>query len=240
MICNDILYRKEPFLVSKKTPIPLLWGAQRDSVRGTWQAQAAPKLAARAAAIPVERAAHPPAVADHSPPSAAVASRAGSGAAEPKLGKQPVPAPRGSGGVASTQDAQGGAGGSRSPASTPAVAFQHVRMGTVINDGYACDCAPCFLGSYRDHVLACPVGVILSPRRRADVVQCAVDDTPLLAREHGRNHRRVLVERGVEPLAHRDRQVRVRGALRVTDAAGDADQCNRELLARARGRLLER
>jgi hypothetical protein len=34
--------------------------------------------------------------------------------------------------------------------------------------------------------------------------------------------------------------VRVRGALRVTDAAGDADQCNRELLARARGRLLER
>ena len=106
------------------------------SVRGTWQAQAAPKLAARAAAIPVERAAHPPAVADPSPPSAAIASRAGSGAAAPKVGKRPMQVPPGSGGVASTQDAPGGAGGSRSPASTPAVAFQQVQLGTVITAGY--------------------------------------------------------------------------------------------------------
>ena len=94
-------------------------------------------------------------------------------------------------------------------------------------------------GSYCDHGLACPGVVIRTARRRADIVQRAVDDTALLAREHGRNLRSVLVERGVEPLAHRDRQVRVCGALRETDAAGDADQCDRELLARARSRLLE-
>jgi hypothetical protein len=82
-------------------------------------------------------ASHPSDVTDLSPPSAALESGAGSGAVARKLGKQPVPAPRDSGGVASTQDdAPGGAGGSRSHATTPAMPFQHVRLGTVIKDGY--------------------------------------------------------------------------------------------------------
>ena len=106
------------------------------SVRSSWQAQAAPALAGRADAMLVASTADPSAVADHSPPSAAVETAAGSGAAASKAGKQPVPGPRGYGGVASTHDAPGGAGGSRSPASTPAVAFQHVQLGTVINAGY--------------------------------------------------------------------------------------------------------
>jgi hypothetical protein len=110
---------------------------EESTVRSTWRATDAPELAAGTAAIPVERAADPSAVGDHSPPSAAVETSAGSGAAASKVGKQPVPGPRGHGGVASTHDAPGGAGGSRSPASTPAVAFQRVvRPGNVIRAGY--------------------------------------------------------------------------------------------------------
>ena len=48
------------------------------------------------------------------------------------------------------------------------------------------------------HVFGSPGGVILATHRRSDVVQGAVDDTPLLAREQGRNRRSVLVERGFE------------------------------------------
>ena len=116
---------------------PVAAGSQAEStVRSTWQAQAAPVLAGRAATIPVERAAHPSTATDHAPPSAAGASRAGSNAAASKVEKKSVPGPRGTGGVASTHDAPGGADGSRSRATTPAVAFQRVRMGTVIKDGY--------------------------------------------------------------------------------------------------------
>ena len=116
---------------------PVAAGSQAEStVRSTWQAQAAPVLAGRAATIPVERAAHPSTATDHAPPSAAGASRAGSNAAASKVEKKSVPGPRGSGGVASTHDAPGGADGSRSRATMPAVAFQHVQLGTVINAGY--------------------------------------------------------------------------------------------------------
>jgi hypothetical protein len=50
---------------------PVAAGSLAEStVRSTWRATDAPELAAGAAAIPVERAAHPSAVADHAPPSA--------------------------------------------------------------------------------------------------------------------------------------------------------------------------
>ena len=70
------------------------------SVRSSWQAQAAPVLAGRTDAIPVASTADPSAVADHSPPSAAVETAAGSNAAARKVGKRPVLVPLGSGGIA--------------------------------------------------------------------------------------------------------------------------------------------
>jgi hypothetical protein len=75
-----------------------------------------------------------------------------------------------------------------------------------------------------------------------DVVQDLVDGTPNLALLHHDAPARsiIRVERSDEPLAHHNRQVRVRGALSVSDAAGDADERDGELLARARGRSLER
>ena len=80
---------------------PVAAGSHAEStVRSTWRATDAPELAAGTAAIPVERAADPSAVADHSPPSAAVETAAGSNAAARKVGKRPVLVPLGSGGIA--------------------------------------------------------------------------------------------------------------------------------------------
>jgi hypothetical protein len=70
------------------------------SVRSPWQAQAVPALAGRAGAIHLASTSHPSTVADHSPPSAAVETAAGSNAAARKVGKRPVLVPLGSGGIA--------------------------------------------------------------------------------------------------------------------------------------------
>ena len=77
---------------------PLSWG--QGSVRSPWQAQAVPALAGRAGAIHLASTSHPSTVADHSPPSAAVETAAGSNAAARKVGKRPVLVPLGSGGIA--------------------------------------------------------------------------------------------------------------------------------------------
>ena len=106
------------------------------TVQSTLPAQAALELAARAAAIPVERAPHHLRLAGLAPPSAAVETGGGSGAAARKLSMRPMPAPLGSGGVASTQDAPGGAGGSRSRAMTQAVEFEVQQLGNTVKTLY--------------------------------------------------------------------------------------------------------
>ena len=93
------------------------------------------------------------------------------------------------------------------------------------------------LGAYREHVFACPGGVIRNPHRRSDVVQGAVDDTPLLAREQGRNRRSVLVERGFEWLLG-DTEVTSLGHFDFHNLASDWNLIRSALVPFCSGKLL--
>ena len=87
------------------------------------------------------------------------------------------------------------------------------------------------------HVFGSPGGVILATHRRSDVVQGAVDDTPLLAREQGRNRRSVLVERGFEWLLG-DTEVTSLGHFDFHNLASDWNLIRSALVPFCSGKLL--
>ena len=96
------------------------------TVQSTWRAQAALELAARAAAILVERAPHPTAATTQAPLPAAPKTRADPAHAAHQSLKTGVLASLGC--VASTHDASNVAGGSQSRAPALALAFQEVQL----------------------------------------------------------------------------------------------------------------